>query len=364
MAQVERIEENGQTLAVLVPEANVIGYTEQVVAASTNSTIEKQIAEVLRRFELPSYDRVACFNVYVARADDASAARKALFAQIPAGERPATTFVVTPLTEPHARVAIDAVLTAQTTEVTQVLKVAGDVDGAPLTAIAPAGRMLYVSGQAESGGDMTEATRATMQSLLTTLEFFGLSASHVVQVKAFLRPMSEHAVARAAMTELFADELSPPFVFVEWTNDAPIEIELVASIPDGKGPAEKDDTVSYHTPPGMTASPVFSRAAIIERGPRIYVSGLYGEPGASGEAQVRSIFDQLQRTLERCGSDLEHLVKATYYVSDDEASTKLNELRPQFYNPERPPAASKAGVHAVGRTGCGITLDMIAAPSK
>ena len=64
--------------------------------------------------------------------------------------------------------------------------------------------------------------------------------------------------------------------------------------------------------------------------------------------------------LEKTGSDFRHLAKATYYVADDEASRKLGELRPKFYDPRRPPAASKAVVPGVGLAGKTVTLDMIA----
>jgi enamine deaminase RidA (YjgF/YER057c/UK114 family) len=64
--------------------------------------------------------------------------------------------------------------------------------------------------------------------------------------------------------------------------------------------------------------------------------------------------------LESSGSDFEHLVKATYYVSDDLAGNKLNDIRPQFFNPLRPPAASKAKVRGVGVPDKTVTLDMIA----
>ena len=76
--------------------------------------------------------------------------------------------------------------------------------------------------------------------------------------------------------------------------------------------------------------------------------------------QVREIFQSLGSVLQKTGSDFEHLAKATYYVSDNEASNKLNDIRPEFYNPRRPPAASKAKVKGVGLPGRTVTLDMIA----
>jgi enamine deaminase RidA (YjgF/YER057c/UK114 family) len=52
--------------------------------------------------------------------------------------------------------------------------------------------------------------------------------------------------------------------------------------------------------------------------------------------------------------------RITSYVTDDAASKALNDLRPNYYDPARPPAASKATVPGVGLDGRTVTLDMIA----
>src|SRR6185437_11466816 len=140
----------------------------------------------------------------------------------------------------------------------------------------------------------------------------------------------------------FSDSGAPPVVLVEWTMASPIEIELIASLPESE--QGDHESVSFVTPPGMKASPVFSRVAVTDAPATIYVSGLYGQPKQDGAAQVRTIFENLDRLLKKSGSDMRHLVKATYYVSDEDASTALNKLRPEFYDPQRPPAASKAPV--------------------
>jgi hypothetical protein len=66
--------------------------------------------------------------------------------------------------------------------------------------------------------------------------------------------------------------------------------------------------------------------------------------------------------MDVSGSDLKHLVKATYYVSGDAVSLGLNQLRPRYYDPLRPPAASKAIVPGVGYSSRTLTMDMIAVP--
>jgi enamine deaminase RidA (YjgF/YER057c/UK114 family) len=128
----------------------------------------------------------------------------------------------------------------------------------------------------------------------------------------------------------------------------------------GQAATQAKDVIEYLTPPGMIASPIYSRVARVNRGDVIYTGGLYGPSGVSGEAQVRDIFAQLKGLLEKSGSDFRHMAKATYYVSDNDASTMLNKIRPGFYDPKRPPAASKAMVPGVGLESRSITLDMIA----
>jgi len=72
------------------------------------------------------------------------------------------------------------------------------------------------------------------------------------------------------------------------------------------------------------------------------------------------MFDSLRHVLEPWRSDFQHLIKATYFVSLPEVSAKLNELRPRYYDPRRPPSASKAMVPGIGLPGASISMDMIA----
>jgi enamine deaminase RidA (YjgF/YER057c/UK114 family) len=64
--------------------------------------------------------------------------------------------------------------------------------------------------------------------------------------------------------------------------------------------------------------------------------------------------------VKKAGGDFEHLAKATYYPSADATSNALNQIRPDFYNPKRPPAASKAPVEHTGDADSQLTMDLIA----
>jgi enamine deaminase RidA (YjgF/YER057c/UK114 family) len=171
--------------------------------------------------------------------------------------------------------------------------------------------------------------------------------------------MSEAATVRKEIVDFFGGE-APPLVLVEWISpppNPPIEIELIAT---AKGDFSKEhESVSFLTPPGTTSTKVFSRIARVNQGKLIYLSGLHGSKSPDPAIEIRESFDTVGEILKQTGSDFEHLVKATYYVSNDEASNKLNDIRPEFYSPQRPPAASKAKVKVVPFPGT-FTMDMIA----
>ncbi len=309
-------------------------------------------------------DRLIKVNVYAANLHALGSFRTAFARRMAGKTTPAIACVMGRLPDRDAVVALDAV--AATTEASFAGAAPhfgskpgrGQLPCAPF-AVLPAGGRVYVSGQAETDKDLTFATRKTLAGLATTLKFLGLEKSQVVQAKAFLQPMVDVAKAQAEVVAFFGADHVPPLVFVEWTMGQPIEIELVVASKREDG----GDTLDFLTPPQLKPSPVFCRVVRVNRGDSIYVSGLYGPADANGKKQVESVFTELKSTIEKAGSDLRHLVKATYYVSEEDSSRALNELRPKYYDPARPPAASKAAVVGVGLEGRSLMLDMIAVPA-
>lgn len=348
----------GQARAVIVGPAP-LAHTAQMMAPDAGD-VRAQTTETLARIDAVlkraggGLARAAKLNVYVT-ADAATPAVEAVLAGVFTGEhRPAVSFVTTPLPSPGALVAVDAV------------GVAGE--GSPSAAdcaILPPGPRVYISGQAEKGdGSLSDATAQTLASLGRTLDFLGLDKTHVVQVKSFLTPMDGHAEAAQAIAAFFGKAPPPPCVYVEWKSGLPIEIEMIVSTRGRPGLAE-GPSVEVRTPPGMTTPAVYSRLTIARHPDTVYIGGLYpADPAAPAESQLRSLFAELKRTLDLAGSDWMHLVKATYYVSDDDLSQWHNTVRPDYFSPRRPPAASKAAVAGTGRAGQGITMDFIVVPGE
>jgi enamine deaminase RidA (YjgF/YER057c/UK114 family) len=306
-------------------------------------------------------DQAVKVNVYVRRASLIPDVHKALARRFPGDVKPAITIVEGVLPHPDALVAMDVVAIsksdAREAKRSRCSSLAGSRGGSHV-AVLPAGPHVYISGQAGKGDDIHKATRQTMEDLRATLKHLSLNEGNVVQLKAFLNPMSAAGDVEKEIARAFGEQPVPPLVFVEWKYDLPIEIELIASAPPPKEKAA--EPIEFLTPPGIKASPVYSRVARVNHGKLVYVSGLYGKSAGKAEAQVQEVFAALTQLLEKTGSDARHLAKATYYVTDEEVTNQLAALRQKYYDPRRPPAASKAKVMGVGIEGRTIAIDMIA----
>jgi len=306
-------------------------------------------------------DQIVKLNIYIRNSSLIPAVQEQINKRFKSGKRPALSFVAGDLSHPAALISMDAIAVSTIINTIGVnyLMPKNLTSGSDVvqSAILPAGPVVYVSGQAVKG-ELAEATRGTLEQLQATLVSLGLEKKHIVQIKSFIRPMSDLKVVEKEFAQFFKGNTIPPMVNVEWTSKDPvIEIELIASSPNrGAQPAQQLDFI---TPAGMTASPVYCKVTRINYGQKIYISGLYGQVSGNADTELASIFNLMGLILKNTGSDFRHLVKATYYVSNDVHSAKLNEIRPKYYDPLRPPAASKAMVKDVGKPEAGISIDMI-----
>lgn len=352
VVQNERLIHTGQILPIVAADNARMPVAEQL--ASVMAQAKKSLAAV-------NASSVVKVNFYVTSDSMAADVLKELPKHFPS-DPPAVSLVVTKLPSPTANVAADFV-SVVTDPVQPAVSRSSEIGE------LPTGSRIYVSGQAEQDMSLAVATRKTLESLRKTLIFLGRSDADIVQLKAFIQPMQDWSVVQAEIKAFYADQPAIPVVLVEWKSSptVPIEIELIAG---GGKPAADAPSMEYLTPPGMTTPTIYCRVCRINHPGTIYVSGLYSEhdrgqhpdPAANGDLEVEGVFTQLKSVLGKANSDFEHLAKATYYVSSDAASASLNKLRPSYYNPLRPPAASKAVVESVGIAGLGLTIDMIAVP--
>jgi enamine deaminase RidA (YjgF/YER057c/UK114 family) len=363
----------GMSQAVIVQGLPLV-YTRQLQPLDGDGKLvgpesaDRQIGQVLASLEAVLHDagsgldKLVRVNVYALSPAIAAQFCQQLSKRLGPTVRPAITPVLTPLPHRKAMVAADAVaVTAskrQRVAFGRCEYVHGEKDCAD-TAVMPPGGVAYLSGRPEEGGLAVSAVARSLSAQLKILDRLRISPAQVVQVKVFLKPA---AAADDVLGEVkkFFPGVAPPVVFVEWLAAVPVEIELIAQLP----PADKSaPSVEYYNPPDMMPSPSFSRVALVHSQRQIFVSGLLARAKGKGEAQADDVFDQLQAILEKTGSDMRHLVKATYYVVDDDASRGIDKARYEFLDPKRPPAASKVAVHGMGQSGRTLTIDMIAAGS-
>lgn len=303
-------------------------------------------------------------TIYAANHETLDAVRASVAQAFPGPTRPAATWVVNQQPDDDILVTMDAVAVAPLRDPDHITRLTSDQlsgsDDVAHVAVMPPGDVFHVAGQVAPGEKLADAAAKTTRELHRTLEHFGISASQVVRVKAFIQPMAESEDARRAIAAVY-DDRGPAIVMTEWQAELPrpTEIELIAVNPNVQGDA---DAARYLTPPWLNASPVYSRVAAARADAHrgwVYFSGLTPDPERSPQDQVSQAFDRLQTLCRETDSDFNHLIKATYYVRDDAITKALGVVRPDYYDPERPPSASLIRVRGVADPDADYTLDMI-----
>ena len=315
--------------------------------------LTKQLAGVAKAHDATLAD-VAKLNLYVSKPEAIAEVLEAFQKTWPkSGKQPALTIIPTQLPA-GAQLAGDAVISVKASDATKVERFGRD------SSLLPANHdVVYISGRAASG-EVAEATAGTMAQLFDVLKHLDAGKENVVQVKAFIKPMSEWKIVEAEIIKSFGEIDTPPLVFVEWSSGSrATEIELISAAPKTANPP---GPISYFTPPGDKSSPVYSRVARVHGDEIVYLSAMTGPDANSADSEIRSLYAELERVAKAARSDLRHFAKATYYVSENDASQALNTLRPELYDPKRPPAASKVQVPGIGVKDRGMLIDMIAVP--
>ena len=362
-AQTSRLK--GSSDAVIVKNVPLV-HTSQIFSLDKRGKfvfkdeLQKQIGQIFGNLSKAlkiadsGIDQVVKLNIYLKNSTLISEVQTEIGRRFKSGKLPAVSYVTGNLSYPDALISIDAIAVSTNSSDNNVKYFNS---GSTQVSILPPGPVVYVSGQAAKG-NLTEATLNTLKQLEETLHFLGLEKRDIVQIKSFINPISDLSTVQNVMAEFFKEGTIPPLVNVEWLSKDPlIEIELIAS--SNRTLSKSNEQLDFITPKGMVHSPVYSKVTRVNYGSKVYVSGLYGNTERGIKSELSDIFDFLDLIMKKSGSDLKHLVKATYYVNDDLHSAALNEIRPKYYDPKRPPAASKAMVKDVGALKAGVNMDMI-----
>ncbi|WP_339925918.1 RidA family protein [uncultured Cyclobacterium sp.] len=367
-------EKTGSSQATVVGDVS-LAFTDQIFPMDKSGKVvggndlKKQVIQVFKNLEMTlksggtDFSKLLRLNVYLQMEGHSPLVKELIKELLPEGAFPAITLIVAEQPRENVLLTLDAIalgpLSSQGKRgINHYLEdgLYGKSNRSGL-AVLPAGRKVFIAGQAEPGKDLLEASDKTMQNLLATLAYIGASASDVVQVKAFINPIADAAAVEEVIAAFFRGKQVPPIVMVEWlVEENKAEIELVASAPEN----QKDTAaVSYYAPPWMTQATTYSRIVDIKEGGLLFTSGLYAEKGKNEEEKARNLFLKLSEILRKAGSGYDHLVKASYYPSHEKGREGLMKVRTVFYNPERPPVASLIRIQGTGREGIYLNVDMV-----
>jgi reactive intermediate/imine deaminase len=120
------------------------------------------------------------------------------------------------------------------------------------------------------------------------------------------------------------------------------------------------------TPIATTHAPqaIGTYSQAIRAGNTVYLSGQIPLDPATGElvagdmeAQVRRVFDNLQAVATAAGSDLDHVVKLTVYLTDLAHFALVNRVMAEYFA-QPYPARAAVGVAALPR-GAAVEMDGI-----
>lgn len=326
------------------------------------SQVEQLLAnlEALLNENGSGWDKLVRVHGYVANPQAAGVLVEGLAKRIPDGQRPALALVETPLPLGGADLAVDVLaISAENVDVLTLRRSAqiwGE-EGFADVALVPVSGLAFFSGYPEKG-EPAEAASKSLAGLLELGQQLGVVRADIAFLKVFAQPVGLSEVVKTKLRSVFADQLVPPVAYVEWIASAPVEIEMIAVLRTLS--ALQDGKIRFYNPPGVKPSPTFTRVVLTAPGVYAFTGGVTAEQASDGTGEVRAIFEDLGNILREIGSDFRHLIKATYYVSGKESSTALDKLRPEYFDPSCPPAASKVTVHGVAVPDRSIVVDMIA----
>ncbi len=111
----------------------------------------------------------------------------------------------------------------------------------------------------------------------------------------------------------------------------------------------------------------YSPAVKVTGGTTIYLAGHTGYQDDRGEtypgdfdAQVRTAFERMRKTLQAAGGKLEDIVTMTVFITDMANGTRFTQLRKELFREDHYPASALIGIKDLARPEMMIEIQAIA----
>ena len=141
---------------------------------------------------------------------------------------------------------------------------------------------------------------------------------------------------------------------------------LIIALAAGMFAAGTADAAEYLEKNDMQKARAFSPAVIAEGGRSVYLAGqttLTDESGANiagnFEAQARTIFKLMDKTLQRAGGSLKNLVTMTVFITDVRYGDRFVEIRKEMFPDGNFPGSALITVTGLARPGMLIEIQGI-----
>jgi enamine deaminase RidA (YjgF/YER057c/UK114 family) len=125
--------------------------------------------------------------------------------------------------------------------------------------------------------------------------------------------------------------------------------------------------IEHLQPDERQKSRSFSPAVITEGGRIVWLAGQTALTDVNGndiagkfEEQARTLFAQLNLTLERAGGSLANIVTMTVFITDPRMGDRFVEIRREFFKEGRYPGSALVTVSNLARPGCVIEIQGVA----
>ncbi|MEZ5398368.1 MAG: hypothetical protein R2729_01785 [Bryobacteraceae bacterium] len=193
----------------------------------------------------------------------------------------------------------------------------------------------------------------SMADLRTALTGVGASSDETLRVTCFMSSLEDHSQIHA----IVAKEFPKAALAFAQTQRSPaqkvVECEAIARLSANPGVAWK-----VVNPPGLTASPNFSQAAVAGPG-NVVLSGSQLAFRAQ-DSDVRLAFERLNSQLEQAGSSMKNVFWSGIYSLSTAVTAKVRAHRFEFYDKANPPASTLMEFEGLPSLDSTFALEVIA----
>lgn len=328
--------------AVVIPGDTPLAHTTQVLPLGSTGAIHapgnaaEQARKVLQllMFILKEAEtglpQTVRLEVVIAHPEDIAAVRRMVSEIFSGKDKPAVTWILSPLPHPEALVAMSATATTSLPGGRAILSKKSPIlftEHPELShvSIQPFGARIYFPARIGKGSTTTSATTEAFAQLTASLRKHSLTAEDVFRLNVFVNDIANAGAARDALIEQFEGKSVPPFSIQVSEGPDLVSIAATAAARVPKPDAQAIERLG----PIKSRNRDFLRDAPVNFGKDVYFSTLTGDSGLSASAQVEEIWQTLDYLLKKAGSSSEHVSHVRFGVSssiaENEVIRKANE---------------------------------------